>query len=99
MRNVSLKEVMINGQKYTYTEDLIGQDLHTVMRGSIDQVNRILDAAHSGKQHFRDQVAVWRDHPFDDERKGNNDRAAVNTTNTIYVPVALALSDRFADKV
>ena len=41
----------------------------------------------------------WRDKPFDDERKAYNNEAARRTTEEIYIPVALALSDRFSEEV
>lgn len=62
-------------------------------------VSRIVTANHSGKQHYRNQVIGWRDKPFDDERKAYNNEAARRTTEEIYIPVALALSDRFSEEV
>ncbi len=37
--------------------------------------------------------------PFDEERKTFNNQAAVETTNVIYIPTALALSERFSSDV
>lgn len=48
---------------------------------------------------YRDQVKIWKDTEMSDVRQEANDAAALHTTNTIYIPVALALSERFSKEV
>ena len=99
LRNMSLKEIEINGQKYTYNDDQLWKNLYGLLGDNPAKISRIVSAQHSGKQHYRDQMTGWRDKPFDDTRKLHNNAAAARTTEEIYTPVALALSERFWPEV
>ncbi len=99
LRNMSLRKITINGTEYEYQEDLLGQNLNEIIRGGARNVSRIIEARHSGKQAYRELVNIWKDVEMSDTRRGANDTIAQRVTKTIYIPVALALSERFGEKV
>jgi phosphoribosylaminoimidazole-succinocarboxamide synthase len=99
MRNVSLKTIVIAWKEYTYTDDLLWQDLYELIAGWPAKVSKIIEARHSWKQHYRDQVKTQKDKPHNTERIAFNDNAAANTTNAVYIPVAFELSKRYWGEV
>lgn len=99
LRNMNLQTVLVDGRKYQFETDALWQDLWDLLSTSPEQVSMILQAWHSGKQYYRDIVMTRDGTPFDEERKTFNNQAAVETTNVIYIPTALALSERFSSDV
>ena len=95
LRNVSLSKFEIDGQEYEFDEDALGLNLNDVIKGNAVNISLIIQARHSGKQAFRDLVKPWGVYPMSDTRKKANDLAGYQVTNSIYVPTAQALSERF----
>ena len=99
LRNMSLQEIEIKGVRYEYDNDLLWNRLVDSIGAIPDQITRIITARHSGKQHYRDQVSLMKDQPFDELRESFNNNAAHLTTEEVYIPTAMALSDRFWKEV
>jgi hypothetical protein len=74
-------------------------NLHELIPGWAAKILKIITARHSGKQAYRDAVKPWKDTAMSPVRQDANDTAAAHVTNTIYLPVAQALSDRFGGEV
>ena len=89
---------MIEGREYEFSEDPLGRDLADILQARASSIQQILLAGHSGKQFYRDLVAKWKDIAIS-HRLEENDGAAKETTASIYIPVAQALSDKFGEKV
>lgn len=70
-----------------------------VITEGADAVSLIVEANASGKQAYRDMVAPWKIFPKNPLRNEANYLAAQQVTQGIYVPTALALSDRFGHEV
>lgn len=99
LRNMNPQHIRINWVEYHFDGDPLWTSLYKILWDNVESVSRIVIAHHSGKQHYRDQVAQQKNTPFDDARRAFNDAAAVKTTQDIYLPVAMALSDRFGKEV
>lgn len=96
-------------------EWLLWIPLSELIDGWSDSVEIIVEAYHSGKQVYRDrmkmvdmnmtslQAEYWTrrdlDQVYMNTRRWMNNAMAQFTTDTIYTPVALALSDRFSQEV
>lgn len=98
LRNMSLQKIEVNGQIFEFESDLLGQSLDSVIADGANKVDRIINARHSGKQVYRNLVKPWWDFQWK-ERISANNAAAKFVTRTIYLPTALALSDRFSEEV
>lgn len=99
VRNMSLKKIKINGRDRNFKQDLLGNSLEDILNQSPEAITRIIKAYHSGKQHYRNQVNEMKGLPFDDKRKAFNNAAAERTTREVYIPSAMALSDKFWKEV
>lgn len=103
LRNMSLEKIEIENKwkniTYATEGDLLGMDLHQLIPGWAAKILKIIKAGHSGKQSYRDAVKLWKETMMSPVRQDANDAAATRVTNTIYLPVAQALSDRFSGEV
>lgn len=98
MRNMNPQKIVIDGEEYVFEEDSLGTSLEQILWRTPETITKIIEARHSGKQFYRNKVDLMNEEPFNDARKKYNDRAAEETTQRIYIPVAQALSDRFWKK-
>lgn len=98
-RNMNVKEIEINGSVYEFEGDILWKNLGLELGETPQKITRIIEARHSGKQAYRDEVAKMRDAPYDETRKAFNNAVAEEITQTIYIPTAQALSDNFWKKV
>lgn len=98
LRNVAPKRIEINGEVFEFDDDTLGQDMDELLDGRANDISLIVEARHSGKQAYRDRVKKFTDLQWEARKEANN-RAAEEVTNTIYIPVARALSDRFGKEV
>ena len=90
----------------SFDEDLLGKSLSLQFPwGGAAAVQRIAEAHHSGKQAYRGFMKY-----LDEEmnrygdlspaiRSARNDVLAKQVTRAVYIPVALALSERFGKEV
>ena len=100
LRNMSIQEVELDGWSiYQFDKDLLGESLEDIIGVAPEIISRIIKAGHSGKQYYRNIVNLMTGKPFDEERKAFNNAAAQETTEKVYTPVAMALSDRFWKEV
>lgn len=99
VRNMNLEKILINGKAFHFEKDPLGNNLEDILGETTDVISKIIKARHSGKQHYREQVNQMKGRPFDDERKAFNNAAAEKTTREVYIPSAMALSDRFGKEV
>jgi len=100
LRNMSIQEIELDGGSiHEFEKDLLGSSLENIIGITPGIISKILRAWHSGKQHYRNQVIQRKWYPFDKARKSFNNNSAEITTREIYVPTAMALSDRFWKEV
>ena len=93
------EKIVINGKEFIFHDDPLWESLALELNESPQLITRIISARHSGKQHFRDEVDKMTWEPFNDERQNFNNRAAQTTTQEIYIPTAIALSERYSKQV
>lgn len=102
LRNMSPKKIEITSKNTIRTiefwNDILWQNINDLIVEWNDNISKIIKANHSWKQVYRDLVKPWWNHQWQ-QRKIANDIAAGFVTNTIYLPVALALSERFWKEV
>lgn len=78
---------------------MLGRDLNEVIAEGADAVSLIVEANQSGKQAYRDMVGPWRIFKKNPLRNDANYLAAQQVTQGIYMPTAMALSERFGQEV
>jgi phosphoribosylaminoimidazole-succinocarboxamide synthase len=96
LRNMNLETINIDGQEFKFETDALWTSIEQILGRAPQDISKIITARHSD---FRDQVLRMDGQPYDDKRKAFNDQAAERTTEEIYIPTALALSNRFAQEV
>ncbi len=117
LRNMSIRTAEMNDGTRSVLGDewLIWIPLSEIISWWSDNVRRIVEAYHSGKQVYRDRMKMvdsnmawmqWEywtredlDQIYMNVRRWMNNAMAQFTTDMIYVPVARALSERFSQEV
>lgn len=98
LRNLAPIEVEIDGIVHRFEAETLGTDLDELLDWRTEDITSIPKSRHSGKQGYRNEVKKFTELQWEARKTANNE-AAAKITNTIYIPVAQALSDRFGQEV